>query len=474
MSAAEAPDAQDPEEAGTCPEDVPSLKEIEQLLSTGRPSCNHVDEVWPNLFLGDLVTAHNRFVLWKMGVTHVLNAAHGTAYSHGGQDFYGATIDYYGVPAHDLPSFDISQFFFSAAQFIHNALNTPGDSFFTKLRKTNVRSIANVPFMSFNRWAARSKTTLQSLNITHILNAADGPYSINTGAKYYADLQIEYCGVEAFDDPSFDLSTFFYDAANFIGKALNSPGGKVFVHCAMGVSRSATLVLAFLMIHENMTLVDALKAVSAHRNICPNSGFLSQLRDLDIKLNEERKGTRASATKGLYVARDKAQLSRMGISHIVNAAAGRFRINTGPKFYNDLPVDYYGIEAEDNPNFDLSIHFYPVAHYIRAALNSPRGLRLGNLDFHPFLLQHMLFAIEVIIGSAPEKGKVLVHCAMGISRSATLVLAFLMICEGLSLTAAIQTVRSHRGICPNSGFLQQLRELDLQLGRGKGRGAEAC
>ncbi|KAF1669738.1 Dual specificity protein phosphatase 13 isoform B, partial [Pygoscelis papua] len=148
-------------------------------------------------------------------------------------------------------------------------------------------------------WAARSKTTLQSLNITHILNAADGPYSINTGAKYYKDLQIEYYGVEAFDDPSFDLSIFFYDAANFIGKALNTSGGKVFVHCAMGVSRSASLVLAFLMIHENMTLVDALKTVSAHRDICPNSGFLSQLRDLDIKLNEERKGTRASATKEL-------------------------------------------------------------------------------------------------------------------------------------------------------------------------------
>ncbi|NXL63830.1 DS13B phosphatase, partial [Chordeiles acutipennis] len=145
----------------------------------------------------------------------------------------------------------------------------------------------------------------------------------------------------------------------------------------------------------------------------------------------------------LYVARDKAQLSQMGISHVVNAAAGRFHIDTGPKFYKDLPVDYYGVEAEDNPNFDLSIYFYPVARYIRAALNSPRG-------------------------------KVLVHCAMGISRSATLVLAFLMICEDMSLTDAIQIVRSHRGICPNSGFLRQLRELDLQLGRGKGRGAEAC
>uniref|UniRef100_A0A8B9IUT9 Dual specificity protein phosphatase n=1 Tax=Amazona collaria TaxID=241587 RepID=A0A8B9IUT9_9PSIT len=152
-----------------------------------------------------------------------------------------------------------------------------------------------------NIYLGDAKTTLQSLNITHILNAADGPYNINTGAKYYEDLQIEYYGIEAFDDPAFNLSIFFYDAANFISKALNTSGGKreVFVHCAMGVSRSASLVLAFLMIHENMTIVDALKTVSAHRDICPNPGFLSQLRDLDIKLNEERHGTRASATKEL-------------------------------------------------------------------------------------------------------------------------------------------------------------------------------
>ncbi|NWR31934.1 DS13B phosphatase, partial [Tachuris rubrigastra] len=275
-----------------------------------------------------------------MGVTHVLNAAHGTAYSHGGQDYYGATIHYYGVPAHDLPSFDISQFFFSAAQFIHKALNTPGEKL-SLIQPVCVQKSSKMPHTKDSSsltsndsyetpalsdlqrllwfrggsdnhvdqvwpniylgdaWAARNKTTLQSLNITHILNAADGPYSINTGAKYYEDLQIEYYGVEAFDDPSFDLSIFFYDAANFIGQALNSSGGKVFVHCAMGVSRSATLVLAFLMIHENMTLVDALKTVGAHRDICPNSGFLSQLRDLDIKLNEEKKGSRASATKEL-------------------------------------------------------------------------------------------------------------------------------------------------------------------------------
>lgn len=59
----------------------------------------------------------------------------------------------------------------------------------------------------------------------------------------------------------------------------------MFVHCAMGLSRSSTLVLAYLMIHEHMTLADAIKAVSANRNISPNEGFLEQLRNLDKKLH---------------------------------------------------------------------------------------------------------------------------------------------------------------------------------------------
>uniref|UniRef100_A0A3B3UPR7 Tyrosine specific protein phosphatases domain-containing protein n=1 Tax=Poecilia latipinna TaxID=48699 RepID=A0A3B3UPR7_9TELE len=85
-------------------------------------------------------------------------------------------------------------------------------------------------------YAAKDKRTLQAHHITHVLNAADGKYN-------------------------------------------------VFVHCAMGLSRSSTLVLAYLMIHENMTLVDAIKAVSANRNVSPNEGFLEQLRRLDTKLH---------------------------------------------------------------------------------------------------------------------------------------------------------------------------------------------
>ncbi|KAM4525742.1 dual specificity protein phosphatase 13B-like [Fundulus diaphanus] len=134
-------------------------------------------------------------------------------------------------------------------------------------------------------YAAKDKKTLQAQRVTHVLNAADGKFNVNTGPGFYRDTNIVYHGVEAFDMSSFDLSPFFYPAANFIKNALSLPAGKVLVHCAMGLSRSSTLVLAYLMIHENMTLADAIKTVSANRNVSPNEGFLEQLRSLDKKLH---------------------------------------------------------------------------------------------------------------------------------------------------------------------------------------------
>lgn len=75
-------------------------------------------------------------------------------------------------------------------------------------------------------------------------------------------------------------------------------------------------------------------------------------------------------------ARDKGTLHSLGITHIVNAAHGasdaapgdRFYVKTGPQFYRDMRVDYYGVEADDAIEFILSPFFYPTARYIRAAL----------------------------------------------------------------------------------------------------------
>lgn len=69
----------------------------------------------------------------------------------------------------------------------------------------------------------------------------------------------------------------------------HSTADKILVHCAMGRSRSATLVLAYLMIHRNMTLVDAIQQVAKNRCVLPNRGFLKQLRELDKQLVQQRR-----------------------------------------------------------------------------------------------------------------------------------------------------------------------------------------
>ncbi|XP_068161836.1 dual specificity protein phosphatase 13B-like [Antennarius striatus] len=137
--------------------------------------------------------------------------------------------------------------------------------------------------VSVVRATARDKVLLVDLGITHVVNAADGPRHIDTGPQFYRHTGIRYHGVEAADCRDFDLSPFFTETADFIHAALTQ-NGKVLVHCARGVSRSAALTLAFLMLKEGLTLVGALQAVRRHRNILPNAGFLHQLRLLDASL----------------------------------------------------------------------------------------------------------------------------------------------------------------------------------------------
>ncbi|KAI5142498.1 Dual Specificity Phosphatase Dupd1 [Manis pentadactyla] len=136
---------------------------------------------------------------------------------------------------------------------------------------------------------ALDRYRLQKAGFTHVLNAAHGRWNVDTGPDYYRGMAIEYHGVEADDLPTFDLSVFFYPAAAFIDTALRYDHNKILVHCAMGRSRSATLVLAYLMIHRNMTLVDAIQQVAKNRCVLPNRGFLKQLRELDKQLVQQRR-----------------------------------------------------------------------------------------------------------------------------------------------------------------------------------------
>ncbi|PFH45884.1 hypothetical protein AMATHDRAFT_70985 [Amanita thiersii Skay4041] len=72
--------------------------------------------------------------------------------------------------------------------------------------------------------------------------------------------------------------------------------------------------------------------------------------------------------------------------------------------------------------------------------------------------------IDRVIASKKGAGKILVHCAAGISRSPTVVAAYLMKRRGMSLKAALgQIIRVRPQISPNAGFLQQLKDMEMEL-----------
>ncbi|KAM5235991.1 dual specificity protein phosphatase 13B isoform 2-T2 [Ctenodactylus gundi] len=244
MAEASFPELGGDAEATPCP----SVLELEELLRAGKASCSRVDEVWPNLFIGDAMDSLQKQDLRRPKI-------HSTAH-----------VSPYQPPT--LASLQRLLWVRRAATLSH--INEVWPNLFLG-----------------DAYAARDKSRLLQLGITHILNVAAGKFQVDTGAKFYQGSSMQYYGIEADDSPFFDLSVYFLPAARYIQAALSNPRGRVLVHCAMGVSRSATLVLAFLMICENMTLVEAIQKVQAHRDICPNSGFLRQLQVLDNRLGRE-------------------------------------------------------------------------------------------------------------------------------------------------------------------------------------------
>ena len=78
--------------------------------------------------------------------------------------------------------------------------------------------------------------------------------------EYYEPWGITYKGIQLVDVPQTNIAIYFNDVVDFIDLAL-SAGGKVLVNCEMGMSRSSTCVLAYLMLRHHMSAGEALSKV---------------------------------------------------------------------------------------------------------------------------------------------------------------------------------------------------------------------
>lgn len=95
---------------------------------------------------------------------------------------------------------------------------------------------------------------------------------------------VQYKFLPCLDIPETNLVALLGESGRFLEAVGSSADGSaVLVHCNAGVSRSASIVVAYLMQYEQMRFADAIALVKAKRTCCrPNDGFVRQLKELDV------------------------------------------------------------------------------------------------------------------------------------------------------------------------------------------------
>lgn len=126
---------------------------------------------------------------------------------------------------------------------------------------------------------------------------------------------------------------------------------------------------------------------------------------------------------GYEVARDLSLLQSNGITHILNLAGELKCPNMHPNSFQ-----YQTLTMPDNSRIDILFFIY--------------------------------VAIEFIMNSIQDGGKVLIHCVKGLSRAPTVTCGYLIIQEKLNEAQALALIRGlHPEADPNLGFLCQLQAL---------------
>ncbi|CAI2383030.1 unnamed protein product [Moneuplotes crassus] len=117
--------------------------------------------------------------------------------------------------------------------------------------------------------AATCEEILEENGITDILTMGN-----DMEPQFPGRFQYKVC--ELHDIDTEDIHQFFHEGIDFIQQALDQ-GGTVLVHCAGGISRSSTMICAYLMKTNSWTFSQALEFVKTKRFVCPNYGFRKQL-----------------------------------------------------------------------------------------------------------------------------------------------------------------------------------------------------
>ena len=131
-------------------------------------------------------------------------------------------------------------------------------------------------FISGSQEIAQDLSGLERYKVTHVLNITEEVSNIYPNKFTYKRISIP-------DKPSTPIARYFDECFEFIDCACAN-GGVVLVHCFYGASRSASIVIGYLMKMERMRYHEALEYLQILRpGVHPNDGFEKQLKQFELQ-----------------------------------------------------------------------------------------------------------------------------------------------------------------------------------------------
>ncbi|NXP48530.1 DUS4 phosphatase, partial [Heliornis fulica] len=146
-----------------------------------------------------------------------------------------------------------------------------------------------LPFLYLgSAYHAARRDMLDALGITALLNVSSDCPNHFEGHYQYKCIPVE-------DNHKADISSWFMEAIEFIGE------------CHAGISRSATICLAYLMMKKRVRLEEAFEFVKQRRSIIsPNFSFMGQLLQFESQVLATSCAVEAVSPSGTLRERGKA------------------------------------------------------------------------------------------------------------------------------------------------------------------------
>ena len=227
---------------------------LEPKKSNGYPS----EIIDRRLYLGDKTHAENETVLSNLGITHILNVTHNIPNTF--EESKNLMITYKRISIEDSADVPIELSFNLAYDFIESAFSKK------KVGKTKLLSTQFDLLQNFQDSRKKSMIMVSGAAMTN-----DLILDLNSKSSENVENRVK--------DRIYDIDTVTtYNMQN------SNNQNRVLVHCAMGRSRSATMVIMYLMRKFQIDWNLSFDIVKMRRDIIdPNEGFLTKLREYEGK-----------------------------------------------------------------------------------------------------------------------------------------------------------------------------------------------